>query len=320
MKLAATLNNCLAPLSGGRGTKSIKIPAARVAPTKEVIELFPEVNQDGLRGGLVWFDGVMMDWARVIESVANRARQLGVQIFEGVSATELRISENRVEGLVGQRQPDNQVVEFRTGCVVNAAGPWCRAVSKKFDRELSGLFHPVLAFNLLLDRPPLSSAGLALSPNRDVGRACFLTSENDRILAGTYYRAETASLTKATASNADIQDFLDDLNQCVPSLALAPRDVLRVDAGWVPGKAAGSEALRTSPEIVDHSRHGGPYGLISVSGVKFTTARAVAHRTLKLISRSIGKNDAISKSRPIIAGESTTEKPTKVSPANQQNF
>jgi glycerol-3-phosphate dehydrogenase len=33
--------------------------------------------------------------------------------------------------------------------------------------------------------------------------------------------------------------------------------------------------------IVDHGRQGGPRGLFSVSGVKFTTARRVAGRTIK---------------------------------------
>ena len=60
-------------------------------------------------------------------------------------------------------------------------------------------------------------------------------------------------------------------------------DVQRVFWGLLP--AAGENGAETArrPRIVDHGADGGPSGLFSVSGVKFTTAPAVARTVLKQI-------------------------------------
>ena len=60
--------------------------------------------------------------------------------------------------------------------------------------------------------------------------------------------------------------------------------VLRVLWGCLPAVTEGSRKLAVREVVVDHGRQGGPAGLFSVSGVKFTTARLVAERTLARIS------------------------------------
>jgi glycerol-3-phosphate dehydrogenase len=57
--------------------------------------------------------------------------------------------------------------------------------------------------------------------------------------------------------------------------------VLRIYAGYLPGRRPGRIDLAIRPVIVDHAATGGPKGLWSVSGVKFTTARRVADATLR---------------------------------------
>ena len=42
--------------------------------------------------------------------------------------------------------------------------------------------------------------------------------------------------------------------------------------------------------MIDHNLHGGPDGVISVLGVKYTTARCVAVETIKYVSKKLGKD------------------------------
>jgi glycerol-3-phosphate dehydrogenase len=60
-------------------------------------------------------------------------------------------------------------------------------------------------------------------------------------------------------------------------------DVLQIFPGLLPAKEEGSDRLAVREIILDHFEKGGPKGLYSVSGVKFTTARLVAEKTLKQI-------------------------------------
>jgi glycerol-3-phosphate dehydrogenase len=52
--------------------------------------------------------------------------------------------------------------------------------------------------------------------------------------------------------------------------------------------AEGDTALASRPVVFDHGAAGGPEGLVSVSGVKLTTARAVAEKALAVLSRRGG--------------------------------
>jgi glycerol-3-phosphate dehydrogenase len=56
--------------------------------------------------------------------------------------------------------------------------------------------------------------------------------------------------------------------------------VLGIYAGLLPATREGTADLAMHEIIHDHGARGGPDGLFSISGVKFTTARLVAEKTL----------------------------------------
>ena len=113
------------------------------------------------------------------------------------------------------------------------------------------------------------------------------------MLAGTSYAAMPEASLEAAPSEAQVAAFLADLNAAVPGLEATPDDVLQVYAGLLPARAANTTLLSSREVIHDHGAARGPKGLFSVSGVKFTTARLVAQKTL---ARAFGR--AISAVRP----------------------
>jgi glycerol-3-phosphate dehydrogenase len=58
-----------------------------------------------------------------------------------------------------------------------------------------------------------------------------------------------------------------------------------VFTGLLPAQSEGDATLAVRPVIRDHGVQGGPEGLFSVSGVKFTTSRLCAEKTLERIAR-----------------------------------
>ena len=76
--------------------------------------------------------------------------------------------------------------------------------------------------------------------------------------------------------------MLGELNAAVPGWDLRSNSVLRVYSGLLPGTSGvGEEGLETRATFHDHGRTGGPLGLFTVAGVKFTTAPVVATRALQ---------------------------------------
>jgi glycerol-3-phosphate dehydrogenase len=77
-----------------------------------------------------------------------------------------------------------------------------------------------------------------------------------------------------------IEGFLSELMHSVPALEVGLDDVVRVYAGFVPSTKSGK--LARGEVLYDHGSAGGPKGLFSLAGAKFTTARLAADRLLSL--------------------------------------
>jgi glycerol-3-phosphate dehydrogenase len=169
---------------------------------------------------------------------------------------------------------------------VNCGGPWSARLAERLDRPAPDLFRPSLALNLYLDRAPLAEYALAVAPRRPGGRVYFMYPWKGGVLAGTHHlpwvsgtRDDPAAVERA------VESLIAQLNDAVPGWSLSRDDVVRVHWGLLPARRDGTADLATRPALRDHGAAGGPDGLYSVSGVKFTTARLVGETTLWRIAR-----------------------------------
>ena len=246
----------------------------RVVDAAEAVRIFPEVDQAGLLGGALWYDAVMPDSQRVLIEALRWAHRCGARSLNYTEAVELRMREGRVTGLRAVDRETGESLELRGRAIVNCAGPWSRQLAGRFDRDLPELFRPLLAFNLLLDREPPATMALAVAGRGREAQTWFLVPWKGRVLAGTAYVAGA----RTPPDREDVEEFIAALNEAVPGWKLRASEVLRVFHGWLPAEADGSAVPASLPVIHDHGT-----GLVSVSGVKLTTARAVAERTLSLL-------------------------------------
>lgn len=265
------------------------LPPGRLLSVEETAELFPAVDRAGLRGGALWHDAVVTDPRRLVVEILRRACGSGAAALDRVEALDLRVAEGRVEGIRAVDKASGRILDLRARRVANCAGPWCGEVARRFDRDVPGLFRPALAFNLLLDREPLSRAALAVASGEPGAQTWFLLPWEGRLLAGTAYApVPWGSSGEEGPDEARIGSFLAALNAALPGFAARREEVVDVLWGRLPAVAEGGTALASRPVVFDHGAAGGPSGLVSVSGVKLTTARAVAERALAALSRRGG--------------------------------
>jgi glycerol-3-phosphate dehydrogenase len=259
------------------------IDSGAVISASRVKEIFPKVDPNELQSGAIWNDAFMPHSQRVLIQVLLWASNLGARVLNYTEAVSLIKIRNTVAGINAYDRETRRFFKYRTKIVVNAAGPWCRNIAIKFDKDNPSLFHPSLAWNVLFDREALSSYALAVSPNRLNSKVYFLVPWEGRIMAGTGHVPWEGSLRHPEPSPEQLQYFINDINSAVPKLNLSGKDVIRVYAGFLPAKEKGSSDLSVREVIFDHSKKGGPKGLYSISGVKFTTSRLVAEKTLRKI-------------------------------------
>ncbi|WP_428929741.1 FAD-dependent oxidoreductase [Marinibacterium sp. SX1] len=253
------------------------LPMGRVLSAREVVRAFPGVLQGGLTGGALWEERVVPDTPALMSALVARARAVGLDLRERTTATELLTDGRNVTGVRAGDQT------WAAPKVVIAAGAQSDALARRFDpRPMAPLGTPARAFNLLIDRAPPSAHGLSLVPPGDDGPMLFAYPSGGRTFAGTAYLPAGETVT-GPIPEAEIARFLNRLNAALPGFAADPADVLQVTDGLLPAAEPGAQALLDRDQIRDHGASGGPKGLVSLWGVKFTTAPGVARQVLATV-------------------------------------
>jgi glycerol-3-phosphate dehydrogenase len=287
-RVALALNDLLSWRRNAGVARAIRLPRGRLASAAQTAALFPAVERRGLHGGALWYDAVMLSPERIAIEMLRWACACGATALNYLEARELLVDGGAVRGVLAHDRVGGRELRLRTRTVINAAGPWSRDLARRMGSDLPALFRPALAFNLLLNRPPLAEVAVAVEPGRPAAPVYFCLPWKGLLLAGTSYAAVAEDTLEAAPSEAQIAAFLADLRAAVPGLDAAPDDVLQVYAGLLPANAAATTDLAGRAVIHDHGAAGGPSGLFSVSGVKFTTARRVAEEALaKAFGRSL---------------------------------
>ena len=93
-------------------------------------------------------------------------------------------------------------------------------------------------------------------------------------------------------NEAMVQDFLDQINSAHPPCKLSLENVRHVTWGFLPVSQADANKqpvrLTRDGVVIDHQKKDGISGLISIIGVKYTTARVVAEQAIDLAVGKLG--------------------------------
>jgi glycerol-3-phosphate dehydrogenase len=178
--------------------------------------------------------------------------------------------------------------------VVVAAGPWTSGLVARTVGN-TGRLPPAryaLAVNLVVNRR-LADVAVGVQARTGPGedRVCgghrflFFVPHGEATLLGTWYTL--AEGDPAQACEQGVRSLIREFNESCPGLELSAGEVSGYQWGRLPLKAGiesgPPEALAEQPRILDHGRLGGVRQLISVEGVKYTTARSVAARAVDLV-------------------------------------
>jgi glycerol-3-phosphate dehydrogenase len=243
---------------------------------QETIDLFPAVDRKGLKGGACWYDAFMPDPQLLQLSLLKQACDLGITALNYCKVTKLLRDENRVNGVTATDQTDSTEFKFSAPIVVNAAGPWVRELSGILDAEFADLFKYSVAWNVLFNRDAFSDHALALTPRRFGAQTYFAHRWNGKLLIGTGHAIRSELSEDAQPTEEELETFISDINSAVPSANFSINDIDHVYAGFLPVTKEGKTNLLRTGQIFDHARCGGPSGLYSITGVKYSAAHGLA--------------------------------------------
>jgi len=260
------------------------LPPGRVVAGAECRELF-EGAVRSVASAALWHDYQTTNGDRLTLSFAKAAASHGAALANYTEACELLRNGRRVAGMTARDNLTGEMFDIRARILVNAAGPWSATLLNHAGVRAGW---PLLkAMNVVTSRPARKAALVA--PMRG-GRALVMLPWQGRTLVGTSESADQRQPDDQEARRGEVGGFLRDINEAFPAFALKEDEITLVHRGVVPAAAhAGRLTLSGRSRIIDHAGDGGIPELISIVGVKYTTARAVAERAVDLVFRKLGR-------------------------------
>jgi glycerol-3-phosphate dehydrogenase len=279
-----------------------RIPWGEVISKGECLRLFPALEKQGLTGGVVFYDGQMYNPPRLALAYLQSAVNAGAEACNYLEVTGFLRNRQRVTGVKARDVLTGNKLEIRGKTVLNASGPWAAQVLQHLDIHR---LHPPLRFSkdlyLVVARPQTTRYALAVpshhtDPNAIVSRGqrhLFIIPWRDYTLVGSSHVAYEGRPEEFAVTEKDIQELMDEINACYPAAALTRQVVSFYNAGLVPmgenDPRARSLRLAKRFRIIDHEAVDGLAGLLTVIGVRFTTSRHVAQKTIDLVFHKLGR-------------------------------
>jgi glycerol-3-phosphate dehydrogenase len=279
-----------------------QIPRGRLISRQEVLGLFPDLKRAGLTGAAIIHDGQMYSPPRLALAFLRSAVEAGAQAVNYVKATGVLQSGDRISGIEARDMLTGEKFKISGRVVLNAAGPWAEGILRlqpglrlspeaTFSRDV--FFAVARRFR---GRYALTLQAKTSDPDAILSRQhrhLLLVPWRAYTLVGVWHVVYKGAPDEFTVTEEELQAFIDEINEGYPALGLRLDDISMWNAGLIlfgenkPGAVDLSFGKRS--RLIDHAKEHGIEGLITLIGVRYTTARRDAARAIDVVFRKLGK-------------------------------
>jgi glycerol-3-phosphate dehydrogenase len=257
----------------------------------ELTKLLPGYDVNASTGAAVWHDAQIHDTERLLLAFLLSAVEAGAEVANYVEAIGLLRRENRIAGIQARDVQTGQVFDIQSKMVVNCAGAWIDDVLEKV--SLRSEYATSVAMNILVEQVWSGvAAGLPSQPTDGrLPQILFFVPWRDKTMIGTWHIPWSAAADSFKLTEAIVQNFIDEINSAHPPLQLTLDDVQHVTWGFLPVNKEDADKpqvkLTRDGVVIDHQKKDNIAGLISVLGVKYTTARFIAEQAIDLAVKKL---------------------------------
>jgi glycerol-3-phosphate dehydrogenase len=244
----------------------------------ETLRRLPTIRTDGLRGGVVYYDG-QFDDSRLLINLVQTAGEHGGALLNYVRVVGLtRGPDGTIEGVVARDVESGREFTAAARVVINATGPFADGVRRLADPDAATLISPSQGVHLVFDRSFLPGAAAIMVPHTRDGRVMFAIPWHGHTVVGTTDTPIDEATLEPRAFDTEVAFILET---AALYLHKAPTraDVLSVFAGVRPLVRAGDSRI-TAALSRDHTIHIDTSGLLTTAGGKWTTYRHMAEDTV----------------------------------------
>jgi glycerol-3-phosphate dehydrogenase len=240
----------------------------------QVRDALPALKEEGLLGGVKYFDSRVDDSQLVLRVIMDGIRYGGSALNYASVVGFCKSRKGIVEGVMLHNETETLSLsqkEIRAKVVINATGPWSDQLRQKLNGEprLRRLRGSHLIFSQ--EKIPLNAAVTMLHP-RD-NRALFAIPWEKRIVIGTTDLDHDLNEDEIRITQSEVDYLLEAAQYAFPDFPVTQEDVLSTFSGLRP--VINTNAPTPSKESRAHE-FWEEDGLVTVAGGKLTIFRVMA--------------------------------------------
>jgi glycerol-3-phosphate dehydrogenase len=251
---------------------------SRVLSREETLRHIPTLNTEGLRGGVIYFDG-QFDDARLLIHLAATAAAHGAVLLNYARVNTLHkgadgLGDGLIGGLSFEDTETGGTFTAEARVVINATGPFADALRLQADPTAQPIIAPSQGIHLVFERSFLPGDSAIMVPRTNDGRVLFAIPWHGHTVVDTTDTPIAEPVLEPAPFDQEV-DFI--LETAAQYLARKPTrsDVLSVFAGIRP-LVRSAVSSNTAALSRDHTVLIDPCGLVTICGGKWTTYRRMA--------------------------------------------
>src|SRR6186713_3127342 len=252
--------------------------ASEILSREETLARLPTIRTEGLRGGVVYYDG-QFDDTRLLINLAQTAAEQGATVINYVRVVAMtKGTDSFIDGVVAEDQETGQRWTIPARVVVNATGAFSDSVRRLAEPDVPTLIAPSQGIHLVFHHSFLPGASAIMVPHTSDGRVMFAIPWHGHTLVGT----TDTPITEPTLEPRPLEEEIEFILETASQYLLKPptrHDVLSVFVGIRPLVKSGDGKL-TAALSRDHTIHFDASGLLTTTGGKWTTYRNMAEHAV----------------------------------------
>src|ERR1041384_341581 len=159
--------------------------ASRILSREQTLERLPTIRTDGLRGGVIYFDGQFDDCRLLIHLAATACEHGAVQLNYARVTGLTKGADGFLDGVEIHDMETGETIRQTAKVIINATGPFSDGLRRQADPGAEPIISPSQGIHLVFDGSFLGNGHAILVPHTRDGRVMFALPWHGHTLVGT---------------------------------------------------------------------------------------------------------------------------------------
>jgi glycerol-3-phosphate dehydrogenase len=268
---------------------------SKILSKEETLEQIPNIEAEGLRGGVIYIDG-QFDDSRLAINLAQTILDHGGIAINYMQVMALTKDKAAINGVIAFDKETGKEYTLNSRVVINATGVFTDNILQMDDPLAKRIIAVSQGVHLVLDKEFLPGESAIMVPQTEDGRVLFAVPWHNKVVVGTTDTEVSSASLEPRALEEEIEFILNHAKKYMkkdPSRS----DVKSVFAGLRP-LVRPSDSKNTAAISRDHYLTVSKSGLVTITGGKWTTYRKMGEDTIDEAAKVAGleKRPCITKS------------------------